>query len=322
MSADPRVPVRLGPIDAADPDEALLVENDARVPDGRTVARFRLAPAQVGHPPLCPCCRPRNPVGQALRLLFLSRARGELPFFRAVLAVPATPAGDPERAERGSSLRRTLPAGGTLTAPRRSRTNIGRMRVLVVYCHPVAESFAAAAHATVLQALAERGHEVTDLDLYAEGFDPVMSRQDRIDYQNTARNIRPVKKYDEQLEAAEALVLVYPAWWYGMPAMLKGWFDRVWLPGVAFDVSPDGRVLTDRLKSLRRIVVVTTYGGPWWMVRIAMGDPARKVIGRAVRGLCARDCRVDWYIHYHMDRARPEQLRRFLERIRNGLRRL
>lgn len=196
------------------------------------------------------------------------------------------------------------------------------MRVLLIYSHPVAESFAAAAHATVLQALTDGGHEVIDVDLYAEGFDPVMSRQERLDYQNTARNIRPVRKYDDQLAAAEAIVLVYPAWWYGMPAMLKGYFDRVWLPGVAFDVAPDGTVKTDRLKTLRRIVVVTTYGASWWMVRLALGDPTRKLIGRAVRALCARDCRVSWFVHYNMDRATPRQLQRFLGRVRAGMGRL
>jgi NAD(P)H dehydrogenase (quinone) len=196
------------------------------------------------------------------------------------------------------------------------------MRVLVIYCHPVAESFAASAHRTVLEGLAEAGHEVTDVDLYAERFDPVMSRQERLDYLNTERNERLVQHYDDQLAAAEALVLVYPSWWYGMPAILKGYFDRVWLPGVAFDVTLNGTVKTDRLKRLRRILVVTTYGGSWWMVRIALGDPARKIIGRAIRALCARGCRVTWCIHYDMDRARPSELRQFLQRIRRATLRL
>lgn len=196
------------------------------------------------------------------------------------------------------------------------------MRVLVVYCHPVAESFAAAAHTAVIEALAAAGHEMIDVDLYAEQFDPVMSRQERLDYLNYDRNERLVKKYDDQLVNAEALVLVYPAWWYGMPAMLKGYFDRVWLPGVAFDVLPDGTVGTERLKKLRRIIVVTTYGGSWWMVRLAIGDPARKLIGRAVRALCARRCQVTWFVHYNMDRAKPQQLHRFLGRVRRGVGRL
>ena len=151
------------------------------------------------------------------------------------------------------------------------------MRVLVIYCHPVAESFAAAAHQTVLQSLADAGHEVTDVDLYAENFDPVMSRQERLDYLNTARNERLVKRYDDQLVSAEAIVLVYPAWWYGMPAMLKGYFDRVWLPGVAFDVTPEGKVNTERLQRIRRILVVTTYGGSWWMVRLGARRPGAQV---------------------------------------------
>jgi NAD(P)H dehydrogenase (quinone) len=186
------------------------------------------------------------------------------------------------------------------------------LRVLVIYCHPLSESFAAAAHVTVLQALAESGHEVTDVDLYAEGFDPVMSRQERLDYLDTARNIRPVRKYGDQLAWAQAIVLIYPAWIHGMPAMLKGYFDRVWLPGVAFDVAPDGRVSTDRLKNIRRIVVITTYGASWWAVRILLGDPARTVVARGLRALCARGCRVDWLAHYNMDGATPKQLRRFL----------
>ena len=150
------------------------------------------------------------------------------------------------------------------------------MRVLVIYCHPVAESFAAAAHVVVLEALRQAGHEVTDVDLYAEAFDPVMSRQERLDYQNPERNERLVKHYDDQLAVTEALVLIYPAWWYGMPAMLKGYFDRVWLPGVAFDVTPGGNVSTECQSALnidprsaskidpsaRRLVPVVHRGDP------------------------------------------------------------
>ena len=174
-------------------DAALLVEGDAPVPagtsDGAVQAGDRAWPAI---PSGCTCCVPRGPVAEALGRLFLARARGEVAFFRSVVAVMATPAGEAAvRAAlaRGSSLRGTLPAGAALTAARPAVCpRLAGMRVLVIYCHPVAESFAAAAHATVLEALDAAGHAVTDVDLYAEDFDPVMSRQDRLDYQNTARN--------------------------------------------------------------------------------------------------------------------------------------
>jgi NAD(P)H dehydrogenase (quinone) len=147
-----------------------------------------------------------------------------------------------------------------------------------------------------------------------DAFGPVMSRQERLDYQNPERNERLVKRHDDQLAATEALVLIYPAWWYGMPAMLKGYFDRVWLPGVAFDVAPGGNVSTERLKQLRHIMLC----GSWWMVRFAMGDPAGKLIGRA----CAPSARAAagsrGCVHYNMDKAVPAQLARFLQRIRTA----
>jgi NAD(P)H dehydrogenase (quinone) len=122
------------------------------------------------------------------------------------------------------------------------------MRVLVIYCHPTETSFASELHRAVLGALRGRGHEVTDLDLYADGFRPAMSREERQEYEDDpARYHETVAKYASQLARAEAVVAVYPTWWYGLPAMLKGYFDRVWAPGIAFDIGADGVFATDRL---------------------------------------------------------------------------
>jgi NAD(P)H dehydrogenase (quinone) len=116
------------------------------------------------------------------------------------------------------------------------------MRFLVVYCHPVEASYAGSLHCAILEALSSGTHKVTDLDLYAEGFDPVLTREERLEYYNPGRNTGNIRKYADQLLLAEGILFVYPSWWYGLPAMLKGYFDRVWLPGVAFDVKPDGRM--------------------------------------------------------------------------------
>jgi putative NADPH-quinone reductase len=192
------------------------------------------------------------------------------------------------------------------------------MRVLVIYCHPNETSFSGALHAAVLESLKGAGHDVTDLDLYGEGFNPVMTLEERIEYTDTPRYVKSVEKYAEQLAAAEALVAVYPTWWYGMPAMLKGYFDRVWAPGIAFDMTKDG-MRTDRLAHIKRIGVVTTYGAPWWLIRFYMGDPERKLWGRGVRNLCARGCRLDWLAQYNMDTAPQARLDRFIARVRRRL---
>ena len=99
------------------------------------------------------------------------------------------------------------------------------MRVLLVHCHPRADSFSAALRDVARQPLA--GHEVQERDLYAEVFDPVVSAQAHADYQDTAANQRGIEADIDQSQWAQALLLVYPTWWYGMPALLKGWFDRV-----------------------------------------------------------------------------------------------
>jgi hypothetical protein len=93
-SSDDRVPVRFGSGEAAGQGEALLIEGDAAAPDGHAVARFKLAPGLIGHPFGCACCTPRGPVAEALGRLFLARALGEVAFFRSVVAVVATQAGE------------------------------------------------------------------------------------------------------------------------------------------------------------------------------------------------------------------------------------
>ncbi len=101
--------------------------------------------------------------------------------------------------------------------------------------------------------------------------------------------------------------------------MLKGYFDRVWAPGSAFDMESVGGVDTNRLDHVRRIGVVTTYGAPWWLIRFYMGDPERKFWSRGVRQLCATRCRLDWLAMYGMDKAPPAALDRFTARVRRTM---
>jgi NAD(P)H dehydrogenase (quinone) len=114
------------------------------------------------------------------------------------------------------------------------------VRILVLFAHPVETSFAAALHVKLVEVLRARRHKVDDCDLYAEGFDPVMSRQDRIDYHNLAVNRRNVAASVDRLLAAEALVFSFPVWNMGFPAILKGFIDKVFLPGVSFTLDDDG----------------------------------------------------------------------------------
>ena len=110
------------------------------------------------------------------------------------------------------------------------------MRVLVLHAHPVEESYGRRFTRQTVESLEKAGHEVDDCDLYAEQFDPVLSRQERLDYHDYPENLKLVATYVDRLRAAEALVIVTPVWNFGFPAILKGYFDRVFLPGVSFEL--------------------------------------------------------------------------------------
>jgi len=194
------------------------------------------------------------------------------------------------------------------------------MRVLYLYCHPLPESFHAAIRERALDGLQAAGHEVDLLDLYADGFDPVLSEDARRHYHDTSRNQAGLEGYVGRLKSADALVLQFPVWCFGMPAMLKGFFDRMILPGVAFDIS-DPTHVKPMLGNLERIAGIVTYGRPRWMA-IAMGDPPRKVVKRYLRWLANRRARVDYHALYHMNVATAAQRTAFLEKIRAAMARL
>ena len=190
-------------------------------------------------------------------------------------------------------------------------------RALVLFAHPCPESFSAALHACVLDTLAARAWDIDDCDLYAEGFNPVLSAAERRVYHDTAANTGPVARYVERLRAAEALVLVFPVWNFGFPAILKGFFDRAFLPGVSFRLE-EGRV-RPALRNIRRLAAVATYGGTRLRAVLA-GDPPRHVVTRAVWHVC-RPNRMRYLALYDMNRATDGKRAAFLARVRSEMER-
>ncbi len=188
------------------------------------------------------------------------------------------------------------------------------MRFLVVYCHPVPESFGAALRDTVLEAIRARGDEVRLIDLYGERFEPVMFADERRSYNEGAPADPAIAAHIERLRWAEALLFVYPTWWYGLPAMLKGWFDRVWATDVAFKLGEGGQIIP-LLTNIRKLGVITTCGAPWWL-SLLMGQPGRKTILRGIRAICAKRCKTMFVAHYLMDASTAETRAAFLETVR------
>lgn len=188
------------------------------------------------------------------------------------------------------------------------------MRLLVVHCHPVPESFGASLRDTVLQAARGAGHEVRLRDLYAENFDPVMSADERRGYHEAGDNEIPVADHLADLRWAEGIVFVHPTWWYGQPAMLKGWLERVWVPHVAFTMPTERKPIGPGMTNIRLLGVVTTLGAPWWLWKY-VGEPGRRTLLRGLRACCHRRCRTFWLGLHDMDTATAADRDRFLARV-------
>jgi NAD(P)H dehydrogenase (quinone) len=189
------------------------------------------------------------------------------------------------------------------------------MRVLVVYCHPVPDSFCAALRDVAVETFKARGDETRLVDLYAEGFEPVLGTDERRHYHDRAPTDPALVPHIENLKWAQAILFVYPTWWYGLPAMLKGWLDRVWATDVAFKLPPDGGRIISLVPHISRIGVVTTCGATW-LLSFLMGQPGRKTILRGMRALCAPRSRTLYVAHYDMDRSTPASRAAYLEKVK------
>lgn len=187
------------------------------------------------------------------------------------------------------------------------------MRILVLFAHPVETSFGAAVHRVLVDTLRKRGHEIDDCDLNAESFDPVMTRQDRLDYHNVSVNRARVGPYVERLLAAEALAFSFPVWNMGFPAILKGFIDKVFLPGVSFTLSENGDY-RPCLHNIKRLGVACTYGGDRLRTFLA-GDPCRRFITRSLRITCAPGAGCDYVALHDINHTHVRRREDFLRKV-------
>lgn len=193
------------------------------------------------------------------------------------------------------------------------------MHVLAVLAHPGPKSFNAQVLAEALAGLREGGHEVRVIDLYGEGFEARLSEPEWRTNADVPENRKPVEAMVQDLEWAEALVFVFPTWWAGLPAILKGWLDRVFLPGVAFELTDHGPVW-GKLTRIRLWVTITTAGASP-LQTLALLDPVR-VHMRAMRIAVARQARPVLLRLYRMDSVTAEERAAFLARVRERMRTL
>lgn len=196
------------------------------------------------------------------------------------------------------------------------------MKALVVYCHPKEGSFTSAVRDLVLAKLEAIGAEIRVIDLYRQRFSPVLTERELELYEDATKNSESVADDVDCLKWCDTLIFVYPTWWYGLPAMLKGWLDRVMLPEVAFLMpTPERKTIARGLPHIKRLGVFTTCGASRWLTFL-VGAPGKRTLFRGVGFLCARPLKKAFAAHYLMDSSTPESRKAHLDRVAKTMDRL
>ena len=193
------------------------------------------------------------------------------------------------------------------------------MKCLIVTTHPLNDSLCKLLTKHVVSNLKQMGHDVTIEDLYAEKFEPALTATERESYYGESYESSNVAVQVSRLQEAEALVLLFPTWWFGFPAMLKGWFDRVWGPGIAYDHASDLGPIKPRLDNLRKVLVVTTLGSPWWVDRLIMWQPVKRVMKIALLGTCAKKSKLQFLSLYNSEKLNEQRIAAFKNKIEKAL---
>jgi NAD(P)H dehydrogenase (quinone) len=187
------------------------------------------------------------------------------------------------------------------------------LRILIVFAHPLETSFVSSLHGRVVEIVRSRGHIVDDLDLYAEKFDPIMSREGLRHYVDTSANTREVEDYVRRLRAAEALILVFPVWFDGLPAIMQGYFQRVFVPGVSVRIDETG-LFHPNLRNIKRMAAVCAYGESRLGVA-AKKDPVRRFVRDNIRALVDRKGGFQYLALYNMDFNASSRRAAFMRRV-------
>lgn len=210
------------------------------------------------------------------------------------------------------------------------------MKILLIWTHPVPESYSAALRDSVLNSLRSLdGTEVELLDLYTSGFDPkspeVPITTDQAAPDSLPDTVSPsaaipksssasqpespstdapvIAQHRAKVQAANALVFVYPTWWDALPAMLKAWLEHL-LPN-ALDTDKAQEAAKEITGHITDIVAVTTHGSSR-RVNFVQGRAGRLLLLKSLRSLCHHSCRTRWISLYSIDRASHKKRQNFL----------
>ena len=196
-------------------------------------------------------------------------------------------------------------------------------RTLVVLDHPYTyassenephnRSFSAALCKSVIEKITARGEEADLIDLHADRFDPVMSADELRSWRKGEPMSPEVEGYQRRWMAADRAVFIFPVWWELMPAMTKGFIDKVYAKNIMYDQG-EGADFKTRLKPGFEVIFLTPMGTPTPVYKLIIGNPIAKAIGR---GMCRKTgiSKFKWIPYSDVDKLSAEQRAKLLAEV-------
>ncbi|MBC1923041.1 NAD(P)H-dependent oxidoreductase [Listeria grayi] len=197
-------------------------------------------------------------------------------------------------------------------------------RICIIFDHPYTgdacynephnRSFSAALLLKAKESYEQSGYFVDVIDLHKDGFDPVMHKEDLISWRKKEDYYPLVKEYQDRIMVAKEIMFIFPVWWEAMPAMMKGFFDKVIAKGIIYEESKENKLFRSNLVNLKKVKMVTVMATPHWIYRYIFGSPITKIVFRGTFRKMGFN-KVKWYNYSGVHKKNSDDRRKILDRF-------
>ena len=191
------------------------------------------------------------------------------------------------------------------------------MRTLIIYAHPNDQSFCNAILATAVSACNKNGQNVRVSDLYQEHFNPVMTKEELRGIIDKKVIDKQTREYIDAIKASDHLILIFPVWWTTMPAMMKGFIDKVIFPSEIYDYNKNGHGVTGLLPNIK-VTVISTMDCPSLIYKFFYGNVLKYALIKGIFKTIGVK-KVNWLNFSVVKRSTRLQRKIWLAKVRKAM---